>query len=112
MTTPNPWAGFLEDDETGRQAAYQSYRPQWGQGRQAGYYENQFGQMYNQYLGTLGAQVRQGQEPTGQFNDYLGGYDWAGGYRQNVPYGQRTQGQNAFNPQVQWVVPGMGRGRQ
>ena len=105
----NPWLPFLEEDETGRKAAYHSYRPQWGGQPQRGYYENQFSSLYDQYLGRLGAQVRGGAEPEGQFNDFLGEYDWAGGYQRDVPYETRSRGQEGLTPRTRWMLPGMGR---
>ena len=106
MTTPNPWGQFLEEEP---KAAYHSYRPQWGAAgsKQSGYYENQFSNLYDRYLGTLGAQARGGQEPTNQFNDdFLANYDWTGQYKQDVPYETRTQGQGGMAPRTRWMLPG------
>ena len=108
MTTPNPWLDFLEEDDTGRKAGYFSYGGQFGgpgrSQKQANFFQNSFTDIYNQYLGTLGQQARQGLMPTGTLNNYLGGFDFNKYYREQVPYETRNAGQSAFVPQVQWDV--------
>lgn len=110
MTTQNPFADFLDFDETGRRAAYFARQNQFGGAgraqRQQGFYQNAFTEIYNNYLGNLGRQALGGTQPTGNFNDYLGGLDFDAYYRQQVPYGERNQGVNSFVPPVQWRVLG------
>lgn len=105
MTMQNPWAGFLEEEP---RAGYFSFQDRFGgpgrSQRQQNYYTNSFTDMYNQYLGRLGQQVRGGQAPTEQWQDYLGGMDFDEYYRRNVPYETRTQGRNAFAPRTRWMV--------
>jgi hypothetical protein len=111
MTAPNQWSDFLNVDDTGRRAGYFSYGDQFGgQGsagggqRQRTYYQDAFSDLYNKYLGTLGLQARQGQEPRGEWSDYLSGFDWDRNYQESVPYGQRNQGQGGFVPGMRWDV--------
>lgn len=107
MTTQNPFADFLDFDETGRRAAYFGRSGQFGRGqRQRDFYQNAFTQIYNNYLGNLGRQALGGSTPTGNFNDYLGGLDYDAYYRQQVPYAERNQGFSSFVPPVQWRVLG------
>mgnify|MGYP001558854710 FL=1 len=101
----NPWAGFLEDEP---ESAYFSYTGQFGgpgkSQKQENYYLDQFTDIYNQYLGRLGAQVRGGEVPTEQWQDYLGGFNWDDWYRQREPYEARQAGYSGFVPQATWQV--------
>ena len=76
MTTQNPWLEFLEEDDAGRKAAYFSRGNQFagsGGKRQQSFYQNSFTDIYNQYLGTLGTQVRGGLMPGGSYYRPPGG---------------------------------------
>ena len=102
----NPWSDFLEQ-EPGTKAAYFSYGDQWGKSqKQRNFYQSSFSDIYNQYLGTLGQQVRQGLMPTGKWDPYLSNFDFNKYYQEQVPYQTRNQGQSGFTPQVQWDVLG------
>jgi len=109
VTTPNPFLDYLEADETGRRAAYFSYGDRFGgtrdSQRQRGFSQNQFSDVYSQYLGQLGRQARAGVMPSGTFNDYLGGFDFDQWYRQSVPYEQRNQGVSSLAPQTKFINP-------
>ena len=108
MTTQNPWLQFLESDDPGRKAAYFSYGDQWGGSprsrRQGNFFQNSFTELYHQYLGTLGKQVRAGLEPTGAWNDYLGGFNFNDYYRQQTTSEQRNPQAGGFVPQARWDV--------
>ena len=68
----NPWSDLLEQVP---EAAYysspagQSFAS--GSPRQRSYFENQFSNIYNAYLGALGSQIREGGMPEMRFQDYL-----------------------------------------
>jgi len=68
----NPWDDLLEKVP---EAAY--YSSPAGQSfassspRQKSYFENQFSNIYNAYLGALGTQIREGGMPEMRFQDYL-----------------------------------------
>ena len=68
----NPWSDLLEQVPV---AAYysspagQSFAS--GSPRQRSYFENQFSNIYNAYLGALGSQIREGGMPEMRFQDYL-----------------------------------------
>lgn len=71
----NPFARYLEDVP---QAAYFSFQDQFGQTprgvtspRQKQYFQNQFQNIHNQFMGQLGRQLRSGQAPTKQFAGFL-----------------------------------------
>lgn len=93
---PTPEYTFLQNVLEGEpRAAYYSFQDQFGQrpgqrpGQRAGgagssptqqrYFENQFSDVYNEYLGQLGSQVRGGQLPTTRFTSFL----------ENFPFGER-----------------------
>jgi hypothetical protein len=83
----NPWAGatnpFLDYLEYEPRAAYydapmgRSFR-EGSQGRQR-FFQNQYQDIYNEFLGGLGEQIRGGERPTMRWTDYLA----------NVPFTER-----------------------
>lgn len=105
MTTQNPWAGFLEEEP---KSAYFSYQNQFGGPSQAPkqkqFFQDQFANIYNQYLGQLGMQIGQGDLPSKQWQDYMKDFDFSGWYKGQVPYDERNAGFNKFSPQTQWQV--------
>lgn len=108
MTQFNPFAEFLEQEP---RTAYFSRSNQFGgpqrSQRQAGFFQNAFSDLYNQYLGSLGKQARAGMMPTGRWNDFMEGIDFDDFYRQRVPYQQRNQGGSDFAPPTHWRIPGL-----
>ena len=44
------------------------------------YWQGQYGNIQNQYMGELGKQLRAGQAPTKTFTDFLGDYPWTERY--------------------------------
>ena len=93
--TETPWDDWIEQGygygevlAESPEYSYYSYGNEWGSPAQTKHYQNQFQNIYNQYLGTLGKELKQGA--TGaegakslvdigsmQFDDYLGNYDSA-----------------------------------
>ena len=68
----NPFADFFEDYP--QAAYYSSPRGSAFSGQSPNtqrYYQNQFQNVYNEYLGALGQQIRSGADPTLRFVDYL-----------------------------------------
>jgi hypothetical protein len=76
----NELPGFLQqEDFTGAEPklSFFSFQDQFGQGQnQRNYFRGQFQNFFNQFLGTLGQDLRQGQSPTRTFEDFLGGVDF------------------------------------
>ena len=118
----NPWSGWMGDQANpymemlgeAPQAAYYSYQDDWATPNQQQYYQNQFQNIYNQYLGSLGKSLRAGatgaeggpsslQEaisPT--FMDYLGNYDWTQRYS-SLPAPMRGDFTSQFNPRTRQI---------
>jgi len=109
MTTFNPYLDLLEQDEPGRRAAFFSYGDRFGgprgSGRQRSFSQNQFSDIYSQYLGRLGRQARAGVLPQGSFNDFVGGFDFDAWYRQQVPFEQRNLGFSDLAPRTRFLNP-------
>ena len=78
----NPFIDYLESDPT---AAYYSnpsptaQRFMGGSQGQQRYFQNQFQNIYNEYLGELGSQIRAGETPTMRWRDHL----------EDIPFTQR-----------------------
>ena len=108
MTQFNPFAEFLEQEP---RAAFFSRSNEFGgpqrSGRQAGFFQNAFSTIFDQYLGSLGRQARAGMMPTESFNDFMGGFNFDDFYRQRVSSQQRNQGANDLAPSTRWRLPGM-----
>ena len=67
----NPWLDFLESAEQGPQINFYSRLPENQTYNQRRFGQDLFGDMWTQYLGQLGKQVRGGGAPTLKYNDYL-----------------------------------------
>jgi len=66
------------------------------------YYKNNYGNMYQNYMGALGTQAQQGTMPTQSFGQYLQGYDAQKNY-QNLPSYQRGYSPRTFSPSRRWI---------
>lgn len=112
MTMQNPWAGFLEEEP---KTGYFSYGDRFagpsGSQRQGNFFQNQFNNIYDLYLGRLGTQIRQGLAPTEKWNDFLGGFDFNKWYRDQTTAQERNPQQNQLVPETTWRVnPWLNRG--
>jgi len=71
MFNTSPFLDFLEGSEFGPRINFLSRMPSsFGTGQQQAF-SNLFQPTFNQFLGRLGGQIRQGQPPTLSFNDFL-----------------------------------------
>jgi hypothetical protein len=94
----NPWGGFLEDNPDILYGGFLNNASQ-GQGRNFwDYWQSQFGNQYNKYLGQLGSTALGGNAPTMNFSDYLGNFNF-GKQWGNLSPGQRGEYQA---PRVRW----------
>jgi hypothetical protein len=81
----NPFLDFLEYEP---EAAYYSSPKGWtgqnafavGSPNQRRYYQNQFQNIYNEFLGALGQEARRGEAPSMRWTDYLENIPWAERY--------------------------------
>lgn len=94
----NPFAGFLEDVP---ESAYFSFANQWRTPNMRRYFQNQFSNIQNQYMGALGSQIRGGGEPTLGFADFLSQLPWEQQYRQQNPGAFSS---SRFSPWARWMV--------
>ena len=86
----NPFLGFMglgeELLEQEPRAAYFGQQEQFGRSpRQRQFLQNQFSRYHNQYLGTLGAGIRQGQWPETSFSEYAAAIPFASEYASMPP---------------------------
>ncbi len=61
----------LEESDLGLQQLFQSFLPTSANPFQRNYFSGLFQPTFQQYLGQLGSQVRQGQDPTLTFTNFL-----------------------------------------
>ena len=120
---------FSDFLETQPQALYQSFLTDPAARMPSGmkrYYQNQFSNIQNEYIGQLARQMRQGELPTRTFQDYLSkdvftrpeqadpmsrmgrftGYDR---FRRESPYARSAYGagpmsRNMFAPSARWIT--------
>jgi hypothetical protein len=87
MTQQFPWWAQPPDIlAEAPEATFFSFQDQFGQGQnQKNFFRGQFKNIFNQFLGTLGQEVRQGQFPTGKFTDFLGDFDFNQQFAQTAP---------------------------
>lgn len=106
----NPfWEGF-ETDPLGQRANYfgrLEAQPRKSP-NQRKFFQNQFQEVQNRYLGQLGKMVQGGQDPTKTLSDYLQDYFAQGGGADedwmNQGLGQRTASANKFAPPIRWFT--------
>ena len=108
MTTPAfPGTNFLDFLEQEPRAAFFS-DPGFLQQRQKSprrkrFFENQFSNIHNQFLGALGAQIRGGETPTGRFTDFLGGFDFEREYAGMPPSLRGDFTMSLLNPKTRFL---------
>ena len=68
------------------EAAYFSFEDQFGQApTQRRFFQGQFQNIFNQFLGGLGQQIQRGESPTNTFSDFLGNYNFGQQFGQLPP---------------------------
>lgn len=96
----NPFLDFLEDRP---EAGFFSFQDQFGRApAQRQFFQRQFGDIQNEFLGLLGEQIRGGDVPNLRFLDFLEDFDFSKRFRQ-LPPSQRggTAGfQRLFSPRT------------
>jgi len=96
-----PFMEFLEEDP-GTRAGYFSFQDRFGQSpTQRNWFENQFSNIRNEFLGTLGQQIRQGQTPNAQFTDFLQAFPFSQRFSA-LPPSMRGAATSRFAPQTRF----------
>ena len=115
----NPFAGYLASGATGGGSDWSSlllegmpqeayYSSPTGQAFGAGsprrqrYFQQNFQDVYNQYLGALGTQTRSGQDPAMSFESFLRTDPWTSRYAQ-LPQGMRGVNTGMYNPRTRFL---------
>ena len=97
---PTEWGDFLLAENP--QWAYFSSQPfQQGKPAQQQYWQGQFGNTWNRYMGEVGRATKAGEEPA-SFMNYLEDQPFTQQYYQNVSPQQRGGG-TRFNPTTRFV---------
>ena len=100
MPMDNPFAGYFEAQP---EAGYYSYQNQWTSPNMKKYFQGQFGNIQNQYLGQLGQIVRGGQAPTLKIMDFLSQIPWQQQFQGLTPQ-EKGVDYSRFNPFSRWVL--------
>ena len=86
MTMQEGFPSFLDPSDIlgeSPQATFFSFQDRFGDGQnQRRFFQNQFTPIFNQFLGNLGQDLRQGQQPTDTFENFL----------ENFNFGERFAG--------------------
>jgi hypothetical protein len=82
-------------------AAFFSFQDQFGQRspNQRRYFQNQFSNIHNEFLGKLGQQLRQGVMPQQTFTDFLGGLPFSQRFA-SLPPEMRGGQQSRLSPRT------------
>ncbi len=96
----NPFLSFLNEQP---EAGYYSYQNQWKTPNAKKYFQGQFSNIQNQYMGQLGQMIRGGQAPTLQFTDFLSQFPWQQKFQELSPQ-ERGQDLGRFNPFTRWAI--------
>ena len=100
MPSQSPFDLYLNEEP---QAAYFSYQDQWKTPNQRKFFQSQFSNIQNQYMGQLGLQARGGQEPTLTLTDFLGKFPWHQRFQELSPQ-ERGQDTSRFSPFARWLI--------
>ena len=96
----DPFGAFLGLDD---KLPYFGRQAQFGRApAQRRFFENEFSNIRNQFLGTLGSMALQGQEPIGSFSDYIGGIDFNQRFAA-LPPALRGASMGRFAPQTRFL---------
>jgi len=102
------WLKQLEYEGAPQRAAYFGYQNQQRSPNQKRFFQNQFANVQNQYLGRLGQQIMGGGEPNLNFTDFLQQYFAPQGGAAQA-WGSMSPGQRGFDfgryaPPTRWRV--------
>ena len=97
----NPYAGWLEDPSGQRGAYYSRLNSGWSPNQQS-FFNSQFQPVRNRYEAGLANKARSGQEPTGLWDDFLGGINFEDEWRRLTP-NQRGEQTGRYAPSVRWL---------
>ncbi len=89
------WSTFMEENPD---ILYRTMQPKKGSTSFMDYWSNNYGKVWNQFLGTMSP-----QNPNPSFGGYLGTYPWLQNWYNQSPY-QRGERPSAFSPQLRWQV--------
>lgn len=96
----DPFGAFLGQDY---RLPYFGRQAQFGRApAQRRFFENEFSNIRDQFLGTLGSMALQEQEPTGSFSDYLGGINFNQRFAA-LPPALRGASMGRFAPQTRFL---------
>ena len=96
-----PWMTLLEQQP---ELGYYGYRGAWGgTPAQNRYYQNNYTQVFSEYLGRLGQQILGGQAPTLQWTDFLKEYPWIARYAA-LPPSFRGDYPGQVAPRARWLT--------
>lgn len=97
----NPFLSFLEDQP---EAGFFSFQNQFGKTpNMKRFFQNQFSNIQNQYLGQLGQWVRAGSQGTPQgFTNFLEQFPWQQQFQEGT-LGQRSEERGRFSPFTRFI---------
>lgn len=73
-----------------------------GGARKQRYYQQGYGDTYNQYMGALGQQIRSGNDPSLTFDSFLDSDPWTSRYAQ-LPQSARGVNTGMYNPRTRFL---------
>ena len=100
------WSGWFGPENPfgkGAESAYFSQQNQWKSPNVKKYFQGQFSNIQNQYMGQLGQMIQGGQAPSLEFTDFLSQFPWQQKFQELSPQ-ERGQDTSRFNPFTRWVT--------
>lgn len=91
---------FLEEEP--RSAYFSAIKPFQTNNRMRQFLAQQFEPVWNEFLGALGAQARQGQVPDLRFGDFTRNFDFPQQFQQQSRW-QRGAAEGFFNPRMRFL---------
>lgn len=97
---PGYWPDTLEQMP---EAAYHGYQDQWKTPNMKKYFQTQFANIQNQYMGQGARMMMGGNVPTQDFTDFLGNFNWGQNFQEQSPQA-RGQDTSRYNPFTRWMT--------
>ena len=102
--TSGVFSSWLEEPGEGRRASYFSAMPESLSPNQRRFFENQYQNVFNDYLGQIGSQIRGGGSPTASFAQFTQDFPFSARYA-GLPQGQRVGSpMRTFAPRTRFLT--------
>ena len=95
----NPWYPFIQETP---EIAWGALKPQFGPQNYMDYWNKQYGNVYDKYMGRLGQMALAGQPPNLEFTDFLGAYPFLDEWLKKAPWARGERSPAGLRWNIPW----------